>query len=111
MFPGASEYGVDIAVDDQAVEDLLQVSPTDVDAPPRLTFARNVFVPLTTACRYTCTYCTYFDPPGQASLLSLEEVREICQRGADAGCTEALFTFGDDRHLFSCLVARIRVGK
>ncbi|WP_254763226.1 7,8-didemethyl-8-hydroxy-5-deazariboflavin synthase subunit CofG [Natrinema marinum] len=96
MFPGADEYGVDITVDERAVDDLLQVSPNDVDAPPALTFARNVFVPLTTACRYTCTYCTYFDPPGQASLLSLEEVREICRRGADAGCTEALFTFGDD---------------
>ncbi|WP_222919866.1 7,8-didemethyl-8-hydroxy-5-deazariboflavin synthase subunit CofG [Natrinema sp. SYSU A 869] len=96
MFPGASEYGVDIAVDDAAVEELRQVSPNDVDAPSALTFSRNVFIPLTTACRYTCTYCTYFDPPGQASLLSLEEIREICQRGADAGCTEALFTFGDD---------------
>lgn len=96
MIPGANEYGVEITIDEQAVEDLCAVSPTDVDAPSALTFARNVFVPLTTACRYTCTYCTYFDPPGQASLLSLEEVREICQRGADAGCTEALFTFGDD---------------
>ncbi|PCR89954.1 7,8-didemethyl-8-hydroxy-5-deazariboflavin synthase subunit CofG [Natrinema ejinorense] len=96
MFPGASEYGVDIAVDDGAVDDLLQVSPNDVESPSALTFSRNVFVPLTTACRYTCTYCTYFDPPGRASLLSLEEVREICRRGADAGCTEALFTFGDD---------------
>ncbi|MGQ3411905.1 7,8-didemethyl-8-hydroxy-5-deazariboflavin synthase subunit CofG [Natrinema sp. LN54] len=96
MFPGASEYGVDIAVDDGAVDELLQTSPSDVEAPPSLTFSRNVFIPLTTACRYTCTYCTYFDPPGQASLLSLEEVREICRRGADAGCTEALFTFGDD---------------
>ncbi|MFD1563776.1 7,8-didemethyl-8-hydroxy-5-deazariboflavin synthase subunit CofG [Haloarchaeobius amylolyticus] len=96
MFPGASEYGVEITVDERAVEELLAVSPTDVDAPSELTFARNVFVPLTTACRYTCTYCTYFDPPGQASVLSLEEVREICRRGADAGCTEALFTFGDD---------------
>ncbi|SDK02323.1 7,8-didemethyl-8-hydroxy-5-deazariboflavin synthase subunit CofG [Natronorubrum texcoconense] len=96
MFPGASEYGVDIAVDDAAVSDLLTVTPDDVEAPPALTFARNVFIPLTTACRYTCTYCTYFDPPGQASLLTLEEVRDICARGADAGCTEALFTFGDD---------------
>jgi len=97
MFSGASEYGVDIAVDDGAVvEELLQVSPNDVEAPPALTFSRNVFIPLTTACRYTCTYCTYFDPPGQAELLSLEEIRDICRRGADAGCTEALFTFGDD---------------
>ncbi|MGM0389582.1 MAG: 7,8-didemethyl-8-hydroxy-5-deazariboflavin synthase subunit CofG [Natrinema limicola] len=96
MIPGANEYGVEITIDERAVEELRAVSPTDVDAPSALTFARNVFVPLTTACRYTCTYCTYFDPPGQASLLSLEDVREICRRGADAGCTEALFTFGDD---------------
>ncbi len=93
---GASEYGVELSIDEGAVESVLTVTPDDVAAPEELTFARNVFVPLTTACRYTCTYCTYFDPPGQASLLSLEEVRDICRRGADAGCTEALFTFGDD---------------
>jgi FO synthase subunit 1 len=29
-------------------------------------------------------------------LLSPQEVRDICQTGADAGCTEALFTFSDD---------------
>ncbi|TYL40107.1 7,8-didemethyl-8-hydroxy-5-deazariboflavin synthase subunit CofG [Natronococcus pandeyae] len=96
MLPGASEYGVELTIDDAAVERLLAVDPADVETPPELSFARNVFVPLTTACRYTCTYCTYFDPPGEASLLSLEEVRDICERGADAGCTEALFTFGDD---------------
>ena len=96
MVPGASEYDVDVTVDDTAVDGLLSITPDDIAAPDTVTFARNVFVPLTTACRYTCTYCTYFDPPGQASLLSLEEVREICARGADAGCTEALFTFGDD---------------
>jgi FO synthase subunit 1 len=54
-----------------------------------------VFVPLTTACRYTCTYCTYYDVPGEATLLAPEEVRERLRIGADAGCTEALFTFGD----------------
>ncbi len=96
MFPGAAEHGVDVTVDPDDVEALLSVAPDDVEAADRLTFCRNVFVPLTTACRYTCTYCTYYDPPGQASLLSPEEVREICERGADAGCTEALFTFGDD---------------
>ena len=93
---GASEYGVDIEVPTEAVERLVAVTPGDVDPAPELSFARNVFIPLTTACRYTCTYCTYYDPPGEASLLSTAEVREICERGADAGCTEALFTFGDD---------------
>ncbi|MFP9061680.1 7,8-didemethyl-8-hydroxy-5-deazariboflavin synthase subunit CofG [Natrialbaceae archaeon A-chndr2] len=84
-----------LSLDDYSVEALLSIDPSDVTPPSKLTFARNVFVPLTTACRYTCTYCTYFDPPGQASLLSVEEVREICRYGFDAGCTEALFTFGD----------------
>ena len=93
---GGDGYDVEVPIDDEAVESLLTVGPEDVTQPSELTFARNVFVPLTTACRYTCTYCTYFDPPGQASLLSLEEVRSICREGADAGCTEALFTFGDD---------------
>ncbi|PSP52877.1 7,8-didemethyl-8-hydroxy-5-deazariboflavin synthase subunit CofG [Halobacteriales archaeon QH_7_68_42] len=36
------------------------------------------------------------DSPGQASLMSPEAVRELVAMGADAGCTEALFTFGDD---------------
>lgn len=96
MIPGIDEYGVDVSVDPTAVESLLDVGPDDVEAAVELSFSRNVFVPLTTACRYTCTYCTYFDAPGEATLLSPEAVRDILQTGADAGCTEALFTFGDD---------------
>jgi FO synthase subunit 1 len=96
VFPGTAEYDIDITVDAAATERLLDVDPSDVDPADSLSFCRNVFIPLTTACRYTCTYCTYYDVPGQASLLSPEEVRDICQTGAEAGCTEALFTFGDD---------------
>ena len=96
MIEGASEYGIEIDVAEPDIRDLLEVTPADVDPAPALTFAKNVFVPLTTACRYTCTYCTYFDPPGQATLLSPDEVRDIVETGVDAGCTEALFTFGDD---------------
>ncbi|WP_336343520.1 7,8-didemethyl-8-hydroxy-5-deazariboflavin synthase subunit CofG [Halalkalicoccus ordinarius] len=96
MIPGTAEYGIDLSIDEEAIERALSVTPADVSAAGALTFARNVFVPLTTACRYTCTYCTYFDPPGEASLLSREEVREILETGVEAGCTEALFTFGDD---------------
>ena len=96
MLPAADAYDIDLDVDDADVERLCSVTPDDVTGADRLTFARNVFVPLTTACRYTCTYCTYYDAPGEASLLSPEEVRKRCRVGADAGCTEALFTFGDD---------------
>jgi FO synthase subunit 1 len=96
MFPAADDYPVDVDVSEPAVERLLAVTPDDVDAAGELTFARNVFIPLTTACRYTCTYCTYYDVPGEATVLSPEEVREQLRVGADAGCTEALFTFGDE---------------
>ncbi len=96
VFPGTEAYDIDLTVDEEAVDRLLDVRPADVDPAPELSFCRNVFVPLTTACRYTCTYCTYYDPPGEATLMSPEEVREVVRTGVDAGCTEALFTFGDD---------------
>jgi len=96
VFPGAEDYDIDVTVAERDVERLLSVTPADVEAADELSFCRNVFVPLTTACRYTCTYCTYFDPPGEATLMSPAEVREVVRTGAEAGCTEALFTFGDD---------------
>ena len=95
MFPAADEYDIDITVDEAAVDTLLSVTPRDVVAPAALTFSRNVFLPLTTACRYTCGYCTYYDVPGEATLMSPEAIRGVVQTGVDAGCTEALFTFGD----------------
>ena len=96
MIPGADEYGVDVTFDPAEVERLLSVGPDDVAAAAELSYCRNVFVPLTTACRYTCTYCTYYDQPGEAELMTPREIRETVRRGAEAGCTEALFTFGDD---------------
>ncbi|WP_058992656.1 7,8-didemethyl-8-hydroxy-5-deazariboflavin synthase subunit CofG [Haloarcula sp. CBA1127] len=95
MIPGTDTYDVGIEIPDADIERLLSVMPEDVAAASALSYCRNVFLPLTTACRYTCTYCTYYDPPGQAELMDREEIRETCRRGADAGCTEALFTFGD----------------
>ena len=29
-----------------------------------ITYSRKVFVPITTLCRDTCTYCTFAKPPG-----------------------------------------------
>jgi FO synthase subunit 1 len=94
--PGTEQWDIEIQISETEIDRLLKVTPSDVSPAAELSFCRNVFVPLTTACRYTCTYCTYYDPPGQASLLSPEAVRDICRTGAKRGCTEALFTFGDD---------------
>jgi len=95
MFPAADDYDIDIRIEERAVDALLSVTPHDVSAPDELTFSRNVFLPLTTACRYTCGYCTYYDVPGEATLMSPDAIRSMLETGADAGCTEALFTFGD----------------
>jgi FO synthase subunit 1 len=91
----AERVDPDALVDADAVADLLEVTPARVEPASALTFARNVFLPLTTACRYTCTYCTFYDVPGEATLLSPETIREQLEFGREAGCTEALFTFGD----------------
>ncbi|MFC4406694.1 7,8-didemethyl-8-hydroxy-5-deazariboflavin synthase subunit CofG [Haloarchaeobius iranensis] len=96
MIPGADEYDISLSFDEREVARALSVTPDDVEPADELTFARNVFLPLTTACRYTCTYCTFFDPPGEATLMDDDDVDETLDRGIDAGCTEALFTFGDD---------------
>lgn len=93
MFPAAE--ACDLTIEESAVDVLLDVEPSDVAKPSTLSFARNVFIPLTTACRYTCSYCSYYDVPGEATLLSPTEIHEIVTTGVKAGCTEALFTFGD----------------
>jgi FO synthase subunit 1 len=88
-----SSFDADHADEDE-VERLLSVTPGDTDAPEEVTFARNVFLPLSTACVNSCDYCAFYDEPGEASLMTPEEVRETLERGARAGCTEALFSFG-----------------
>lgn len=79
----------------QDVESALSVKPEDVSSPNTLTFSKNVFLPLTTACKYTCAYCVYYDVPGQESLLTQEEIKKTLDLGAKSGCHEALLTFGD----------------
>ncbi len=61
-----------------------------------VTFSKKVFVPLTTLCQDTCTYCTFAKPPGAGGeYLVPEDVMAIVRAGESHGCTEALFTLGD----------------
>jgi FO synthase len=62
-----------------------------------VTYSPKVFVPLTTLCRDVCGYCTFARPPrrGERAYLTEDEVLSVAWAGAEAGCTEALFTLGD----------------
>ena len=62
-----------------------------------VTYSPKVFIPLTELCRDVCHYCTFAKTPGnvRAPYLTLDETVDIARRGAEAGCTEALFTLGD----------------
>ena len=89
---------------DHLVSELLRASLDDLMAEARrlrrgtlVTYSPKVFVPLTTLCRDVCGYCTFARPPrrGEPAYLTEDEVLAIARAGADAGCTEALFTLGD----------------
>lgn len=60
-----------------------------------ITFSRNVFLPLTTVCRNRCGYCSFRTPVHEGCLMDPADAGEMLIRGAELGCTEALFTFGE----------------
>ena len=63
----------------------------------RVSYSRNVFIPLTNLCRDRCGYCTFAKPPDDpdAKTWTLAEVEELTRDGVRTGCTEALFCLGD----------------
>ena len=61
-----------------------------------ITYSRKVFIPVTTLCRDTCTYCTFVKPPGAGGeYLTPDDVMAIARAGDEMDCTEALLTLGD----------------
>ncbi|NGN68458.1 bifunctional FO biosynthesis protein CofGH [Streptomyces sp. A7024] len=69
--------------------------------PGVITYSKSVFIPLTRLCRDKCHYCTFVTVPGKlrrdghGMFMSPDEVLDICRRGAELGCKEALITLGD----------------
>lgn len=66
-----------------------------------VSYSRKVFIPLTELCRNVCHYCTFAKAPSRlpSPFLTPDEVLAIAERGAQAGCKEALFTLGDKPEL------------
>jgi FO synthase len=73
----------------------------DEGHPSVVSYSRKVFIPLTKLCRNVCHYCTFAETPNkkQRAFLTLDEVVAVAERGAAAGCREALFTLGDKPEL------------
>ena len=62
-----------------------------------VTYSKNVFIPVTNMCRNHCGYCGFRRSPDdpQAYIMQPARIEGILKRGAQSGCTEALFTFGE----------------
>ena len=64
-----------------------------------ITFSKNIFIPLTEICRNDCGYCNFKknpDDPHAIILKTKEEILADLKEAEKHGCTEALFTFGED---------------
>ncbi len=62
-----------------------------------ITFSRNVFIPLTNACRNRCHYCGFRS--NNPRLMEPNEVENLLLTAKNA--SEALFTFGEKPEVFS----------
>lgn len=64
----------------------------------KITYSKNVFLPLTDICRNECGYCTFKKSPDDESariLMGYSEIFDILNEADKYGCKEALFTFGE----------------
>src|SRR5215210_2271315 len=86
---------------DAPLDDLLAAARERRRGGGLVTYSPKVFIPLTKLCRDVCGYCTFARPPrrGERAYLTEDEVLAIARAGAEAGCTEALFTLGDKPEL------------
>ncbi|HJJ47871.1 MAG TPA: 7,8-didemethyl-8-hydroxy-5-deazariboflavin synthase subunit CofG [Methanocorpusculum sp.] len=73
-----------------------------------VTYSKNVFLPLTHVCANACGYCSFKEPVGPGCVMPKQEVLATLQRGAQFGCTEALFTFGERPGLERGFTAYVR---
>ncbi len=58
-----------------------------------VTYSKNVFIPLTNACRNRCGYCGFRS--SNPTIMGRDRVRTLLKAGRKNGCKEALFTFGE----------------
>ena len=62
-----------------------------------ITYSRNVFLPLTHACKNNCGYCTFRKDINNMDnyVLTKENVLKTVNQAKNTNCTEVLFAFGE----------------
>ncbi len=58
-----------------------------------VSYSRNLFIPLSNACRNACAYCGFRSE--EPYIMTEGEVLKLLRAGAELGCIEALFTLGE----------------
>ena len=64
-----------------------------------ITYSKNIFIPITEICKNDCGYCNFKKDPNDENTIILKNKEEILASLKEAekyGCSEALFTFGED---------------
>ena len=64
-----------------------------------ITYSKNIFIPLTEICKNDCGYCNFKKTPDDPTAIILKTKDEVLASLKEAekyGCSEALFTFGED---------------
>lgn len=69
-----------------------------------VTFSKNVFIPLTNACRNRCAYCGFRSD--KHNLMTPKEVENLLNKAKDA--SEALFTFGEKPDVYDDIKRKLR---
>ncbi|MCJ7445062.1 MAG: 7,8-didemethyl-8-hydroxy-5-deazariboflavin synthase subunit CofG [Methanotrichaceae archaeon] len=74
------------------------------------TLSNNIFIPVTDLCRNRCSYCSFRRDFDRAKIITRREALKLLVSAREAGCTEALFSLGEnpwDVDGFSTLIAPI----
>ncbi len=69
-----------------------------------VTFSRNVFIPLTNACRNRCAYCGFRSD--EHRLMMPNDVRSLLAKAKNA--SEALFTFGEKPDVYDDIKQKLK---
>ena len=75
-----------------------------------ITYSKNIFIPLTEICRNDCGYCNFKKDPNDKETIILKTKKEILTElkiAEKQGCTEALFTFGENADEEKAVLTRL----